>query len=237
MKRDLPLLLLLVGMMTSCRSSLLLKSDFESQTIGSLPEKNIPGEPSGDSILYTREQQPRIRVVASSSASEKALEFNTASAPGLTAHNQWLSFKGVRTNLTQPIYFYYTRIQTGTFDRLMVDIDDGSATTMARMHIERSGRVILVTSFPSGETYEVGTIPPGTMHTIIFTVNVRAGKYNLTIIKSGGNLTATDRPLINSDLLSYANPARPSIHFRYSDTEFSGNKYVLENVYISKKRP
>ncbi|TLU94603.1 hypothetical protein [Dyadobacter sediminis] len=220
----------------SCTTTAILSSKFENYTAETLPAHNIPGDPSGDEITYVTELQPRIRIVNSVGAGQKALRFNQVSAPGLTAHNQWLGFKGISTNLTQPLWFYFTATHSGTGGRLTIDVSDGVANLFARMMINSNGDVIVVRSFPSNEEL-VGNIPPGMSHTIIFTLNLNNGKYNLSILKSGGNILVKDIPVLAENILSYANPSRPAIGFRFEDGSSDTRQYVLEEIFISKKQP
>jgi hypothetical protein len=228
--------LLIGATIMSCKTSAILSSNFESETIGNLPAKNIPGDPSGDAIDYSSELEPRIKVTASASAGEKALTFSEISTPGLTAHNQFLTFKGISTDFTQPMWFLFTATHSGTGERIMIDITDGSAALISRMYIDQSGNLSLVTALP-GTEQAVGNIGAGVLHTIIVSLNLTQKKYNVTVLKSGGNITLTDKPVLVDNILAYANPARPSLHFRFESGASPDRKYVLESVSITKKRP
>lgn len=142
--KNILLLTLISVCFFSCSTSALLTANFESETIGALPAQNIPGAPSGDEITYSTQLEPRIKVVASTSPGEKAVEFSQNTAPGLTSSNQFLGFRGISTNLTQPLYFLYTARQSGTFNALIVDLSDGSGALLARMYIRNTGDVSLV---------------------------------------------------------------------------------------------
>lgn len=228
--------LLIGASIMSCKTSAILTSNFESETIGNLPAKNIPGDPAGDAIDYSSELEPRIKVTASASAGEKALTFSEISTPGLTAHNQFLTFKGISTDFTQPMWFLFTATHSGTGERIMIDITDGSAGLISRMYIDQNGNLSLVTALP-GTEQAVGNIGPGVLHTIIVSLNLAQKKYNVTVLKSGGNITLTDKTILVDNILAYANPARPSLHFRFESGASPSRKYVLESVSITKKKP
>jgi len=228
--------LLSVSLFTSCKTTAILTANFESETVGSLPTKNIPGDPSGDAIDYSVELQPRIRVSNSATAGRKALTFTEIDTPGLTAHNQFLSFQGISTDFTQPMWFFFTGTHSGSGERLTIDITDGSAGMITRMFLTEAGQLSMMTNFTGGEQL-LGNIPAGVSHTIIVTLNLSTRKFNLTVLKSGGNITLTDRPVLLDNVLAYANPARPSVHFRWDDGASASRKYVLEDVNISRKKP
>ncbi len=243
MKTALFSLLLLLGFVsTSCRTSALLNASFESEAIGSRPTRNIPGAPSGDEINFPPDLAESMRIIASSIAGAKALQFSMDYVTDPSAHNsQWLSFRGSETNLIQPLYFYYTAIQPVTFGELVVDLSDGRGGLMARMLIRNDGRVFLSNDY-FGSELEVGTLPLGMSHSVIFTVNVRSGTYNLVILKRGGNLTVNNHPFFRTgesppDPLTFANPAYPTIAFHHSFGRAPHIKYIFESVNISKKQP
>lgn len=224
-----------LSLFTSCRTTAILTSNFESETIGSLPAKDIPGDPVGDAIDYGTELQPRIKVTSSATAGRKALTFTEIATPGLTAHNQFLSFTGKSTDFTQTIWFYFTAVHSGSGERLVIDITDGSAAMIARLFLTAGGQLSMMSDFKGGEQV-LGTIPAGVSHTLVVTLSLSNRKFNLTVLKSGGNITASDKPVL-LDILTYANPARPMLSFRWEDGASDTRKYVLEDVYITRKRP
>ncbi|GLU55966.1 hypothetical protein [Dyadobacter frigoris] len=233
----LVVIFLLACVLTSCRTTAILTETFESDIIGSLPVKDIPGDPAGDQITYEAVLNPRLRITTSATnTGEKALTFSQAPATGLDSRNQFVGFRGSPTSFTQPLWFYYTGTVTGYGSDLMMDITDGTSVIIVRMIITNSGDVTLMRSLP-GEMEWVGNIPPGTSHTTIISLNMNTKKYNLTIIKSGGNIIAKDRPIVFGDLLYYANPAHPSIDFQFNESTFEMRKFIIESVNISRKEP
>lgn len=227
---------LLVSGFTSCKTSSILSSKFESETIGSLPQKDIPGAPSGDEITYSTELQPRIKVTASSFAGQKAVTFSEADASGLTAHNQFLAFRGISTNFSEPLWFVFNGSHSGKGERLLIEIADGSAGMITRMFLDENGRLSQMKGF-TGADEVIGTIPPGTSHTFIVNVDMNAKKFNLSVLQQSGNILIKDQPLLLGNPLSYANPAHPTIAFRWEDGNSPSRKYVIEEVFISRKKP
>ncbi|WP_019940633.1 hypothetical protein [Dyadobacter beijingensis] len=225
-----------VSLFTSCKTTAILTAKFESETVGSLPAKNIPGDPADDAIEYSTELQPRIKVTNSATAGQKAVTFSEINTPGLTAHNQFLSFKGISTDFTQPMWFIFVATHSGSGERLTIDITDGSAAMITRMFITDSGQLSMMTNFTGGEQV-LGNIPAGVQHTIFVTLNLSERKFNLTVLKSGGNITVSDRPVLLDNILAYANPARPMLSFRWDDGASDTRKYVLEEVMITRKKP
>jgi hypothetical protein len=228
--------LLSASLFTACKTTAILTAKFESETVGSLPTKNIPGDPAGDAIEYSTELQPRIKVTNSATAGQKAVTFTEINTPGLTAHNQFLSFRGISTDFTQPMWFIFAGTHSGSGERLTIDITDGSAAMITRMFITDSGQLSMMTNFTGGEQV-LGNIPAGVSHTFFVTLNLSTKKFNLTVLKSGGNITVSDRPVLLDNILAYANPARPMLSFRWDDGASATRKYVLEEVMITRKKP
>jgi hypothetical protein len=239
MKNDhLYALLLLTLTLTSCKTSAILTDTFESEVIGNTPIKDIPGNPAGDEVTFETVLNPRLRITASNnSAGQKALTFSQASATGLNAHNQFLSFRGVSTNFTQPLWFSFIGTLSGLGSDLMVDISDGAAGMIARMYMNENGDVLLDRSLAGAAAELIGNIPPGTIHTVIFTLDMNKKTYNLTIFKTVGNIIAKDRPILLANPLTYANPAHPQISFRFDKANYESRKYTIESVSISRKQP
>ncbi|WP_159467126.1 hypothetical protein [Dyadobacter sp. 3J3] len=230
--------LLLALTVTSCKTSAILTDTFESDVMGTMPIKNIPGSPVGDEVVYEAVLNPRLRITTSNnSAGQKALTFSQAPAPGLDAHNQFLSFRGVSSDFTEPLWFSFIGTLSGTGSDLMIDIADGSAGLIARMYFRNNGNVELDRSLAGTPAELIGNIPPGTIHTIILTLDMNKSSYNLTIFKTVGNILVKDHPLLLGNPLSYANPAHPQISFRFDENNYDDRKYVIESVSISRKKP
>ncbi|MCF0054167.1 hypothetical protein [Dyadobacter sp. CY356] len=231
-------ILLLAGAITSCKTTAVLTETFESDVVGSLPVMNISGAPAGDEVVYEPVLTPRLKVTTSTnSAGQKALTFSQAAATGLTAHNQFLSFRGISTNFTKPLWFSFIGTLSGSGSDLMIDIADGSAGLIARMYFRNNGDVELERSLAGTPAELIGNIPLGTIHTIVFTLDMNKKSFNLTIFKSVGNIIVKDHPLLLENPLAYANPANPQISFRFDEANYDTRKYVIESVSISRKQP
>ncbi|MBE9464828.1 hypothetical protein ACFP1I_17590 [Dyadobacter subterraneus] len=224
--------------LTSCKTTAILTDTFESDVVGNLPIKDIPGAPSGDEVVFETVLNPRLKITTSNnSAGQKALTFSQAPATGLTAHNQFLSFRGISTDFTKPLWFSFVGTLSGSGSDLMIDIADGSAGLIARMYFRNNGDVELERSLAGTPAELIGNIPLGTIHTVVFTLDMNKKTYNLTIFKSVGNILVKDHPLLLENPLAYANPAHPQISFRFDASTFETRKYVIESVNISRKQP
>lgn len=223
---------------TSCKSSKILSATFESDAINNPPAMNIPGDPSGDVIQYNPAIEEQLRVQNSETPGEKALHFINAPVSGsVSGHQRWLGFRGVGTDLTKTIWFTHTAKNVGATNDLLIDVSDGYGHLVARMRIKPNGEVGLAKNMLDLYTDVIGTLAGGG-HTIVFTVNASQLKYNVTIFqKTGGAITATDKPMITENALSFANPAHPTISFQHTNGPNTNHKYIIESVLISKEEP
>ena len=219
----------------SCESSKILTATFEGDAINGLPAKNLPGDPSGDEITYHDAIQPRLKVQNSTISGSKALIFTFNPLPDPnnppTLSQQYLSFKGIGTDLTETIWFTYTGQNNGA--AMLISVSDGHASTMAFMRISPNGDVALADDY----TNVIGSVGNG-VHTVVFTVTTSALKYNVTIIpESGPAITAENKPMVTNNPLFFHNPAHPSIGFLLEGSVPNGNSYAIGSVTISRKKP
>lgn len=222
---------------TSCTS--ILTAKFESDTVGDLPNKTLPGNPSGDEITFISEINGQLEVVASTaSGSGKALQYKGNSiSSSVSGHSAWLGFKAKSSNFANPVTFVWSgrRNFPSSGADLTIDISDGSAVLAARIKIEHDGTVRLVNDIASNAGTAIGTVPNNEQHTFTVTVDLSKGSYNIGILQSSGNINRSDVPLITSNIASFHNPARPTVSFKY-DHYISSFTYTLDEVFINRKK-
>ncbi|HYG37278.1 MAG TPA: hypothetical protein VD908_01610 [Cytophagales bacterium] len=221
----------------SCKSTAILRASFESDAVDSPPATNLQGEPSGDVIQFNPALQPMLVVKNSTTAGEKALHFvNSPLSGDISPSDKWVSFKGINTNLAETIWFTFTASNVSPNGNVLIDVTDGHAHIIARMRIKPDGELGLASDVLDDYTDVIGNVGTGN-HTIVFTCMFSDLKYNVTVFKSSGNITATDKPMIVTNPLHFSNPANPMLSFRHSGATSTNHKYVVENILISRKKP
>jgi len=229
-------LIMLVSLLGwSCKSSKILEATFEGDPINGLPAKDLPGDPSGDAIAYHDAIQPRLKVQNSTISGSKALifTFNPLTNPNNppTLSEQYLSFKGIGTDLTETIWFTYTGQNNGA--AVLISVSDGHANSIAMMRISPNGNVALADDF----TNVIGSVGNG-VHTVVFTTTTSTLKYNVTVFpESGPAITAENKPMITNNPLYFNNPAHPTLGFLHEGSVTTGNSYAIGSVTISRKKP
>ncbi|QQS50114.1 MAG: hypothetical protein IPM71_10970 [Bacteroidota bacterium] len=221
---------------TSCTS--MLSAKFESDTIGSLPDKTLPGNPTGDAMTYVPEIETQLEVIATpANPAQKSLEYKSVSPSGsVGGHSSWLGFRAKSTNFSKAITFVWSAKKefNTTGPDLYIDCSDGSGVVAARIKILANGDVKLVENIATDDGTLVGTIPNGEVHTFMVTVDLPNEKYNLSVLKTSGNITITDHALLNENITLYHNPANPAVSFKY-DTYGIAQQYILDEVFINRK--
>ncbi|HEX5170978.1 MAG TPA: hypothetical protein VFW11_17505 [Cyclobacteriaceae bacterium] len=228
---------LLVTLFAFSNCTSLLSAKFESDTIGNLPNKTLPGNPSGDEILYVAAIETQLEIIATpGSTSNKSLEYQGNSPSGdVSGHSSWVTFKSKSSNFAKPVTFTWAgRIASLTAESLYIDLSDGSGVVAARIRILDDGTVRLVNDIVTGNGTDIGSIGDNVAHTFIVTVNLQTATYNVSVFKSGGNLERLNVPLLTSNVAEYHNPARPTASFNYSGY-ISSNRYILDEIFISRK--
>lgn len=221
----------------SCQSTKVLVAGFEADAVNSPPATSLPGDPSGDVIQFNAAVEPQLKVQNSSIAGSKALHFTNVAIVDPGGHNRWVSFRGIATDLTQPLWFTHTGQNSGVMRDVFIDVSDGHGHLMARMRIKPNGEVGLATTLVDNYSDVIGNIG-SQVHTIVFSTTASTLKYNVTILKtSGPAITAENKPMITENVLSFNNPAHPSLSFRHSDAAGSGDLYAIGSVTISRKKP
>jgi hypothetical protein len=220
----------------SCSTSKILSATFEGDAVGALPAINPPEDPSGDAIEFNTGIAPRLRVQNSTISGSKALFFthnSLTSPPPRTA--EWLTFKGIETDLTQTLWYTYVGQNMGT--AVSIDLTDGHANLIARMRISSNGDVGLARTIEDAAYSDViGNVGTGT-HTVVFTTTTSSLRYNVNIYKEGAPaIIAENRPMITTNPLSFNNPARPSLSFIHNGSP-DGHSYVIGLVEILRNRP
>jgi hypothetical protein len=229
--------ILLLFVLSGCTNKLTAK--FESDPIDGLPNKTLPGNPSGDALNYVSELETQLKIIATpSKPSSKSLEYRSVSPSGdVPASNLWINFSAQSTNFAKPITFLWSaqKVFNSGGSHMLIDCTDGSATIAARIRIENNGNVILINDLLTGNGDNIGTIPNNEDHTFLIRVDLANGVYNVSILKESGNLSRNGHALLTEDVLLFHNPANPTVSFRYEEfTSSSSQRYIFDDLYIDR---
>jgi hypothetical protein len=215
----------------SCERPPLLRTDFPSETVGAPPRLDIPGPPEGDSIIIGSLIEDQVLITTFPSDTLKALRL----PGGRSGHRNFVAFRGVRSNLREPVFFVvHGRLRGGD---LTIDLSDGFGNPFARAVVAGSAnQVKIVRSFEDFQEEVVGEFNQNHQRVLlIFSVNPRDLTYNISVYSHPGPVrpvAVNGIPTITRDALSFANPARPQARLTLSSGEF-----LIESVQILRRRP
>lgn len=230
-------IIVVAGWLTlSC--SKILDASFEADAVSNPPATDLPGSPAGDVIEFHAALEPQLEVQSSDISGSKALYFTNFSSTLPPVSQRYLNFKGIATDLTETLWFTHTAENMGS--EMAIDVSDGHGHLIARMHIRFDGQVGLATTLADPYTDVIGNIGSG-KYTVIFTTFPSTLKYNVSILKeTGPAITAENRPMITENVLSFNNPAHPTLtflHYSLTPGVGLGTTYAIGSVSISRKEP
>lgn len=222
----LPVLVLVAMAASGCRSVFIMKSTFESETVGAAPASNIPGTPSGDRYAY-----------AGGGAAPIVFRDNTFSP---TALSSWARFVNV-TATDQTMTFTSQTYPASTYPRIwgywtgdVVSEVSGAVFTVALGDL--GGNNACTLELRDGNYHFAGSVlgpyTQGGSHTVVFTADNAARSCEVQVFQRGGNLTAsTTYPgLLTGN--------QRQLQFRYVPTPSGGTAtYGIDAAYISREAP
>lgn len=227
----------------SCSTNKLLTADFESDTVGNLPDQSLPGDPVGDSMTcyqsantaYSGAYRVIERVGGTSGRTEKWLQI--VGNVGSTYEPRIVHFIPKTASLDNPVFTvswkgaiqhptansafdmaFYSGAFTGgqLFFSLTFKRETYRGEQVSSIYLRENG-----SDQDDGEL--IGRVRPDAPHSINVFINTEAGRF--TILGSG--LPVTIERAIPSRI---TNVREPRISMSYSES--GGGAYQLENIQI-----
>ena len=223
-------------LMSSCNTTTILSANFNNDDLGREPMRDIPGDPTGDMIIYRPEVASTVRIVATTGTA-KGLRFSEGPLPwDLSGHLSALSFKCVSTNFAKPITF--TWVATPNGGRMpRIDFSDGS-NLLASLKVN-GGRLLAITSIDGSSSIDIGPLPDSEKHNFFVSVNLQRNSYSVSVVGNPHgtfNLRREGLPLLIAPL-EVRNPAEPTLSFNfheYGSTGSSSVYYTFDSIVILK---
>lgn len=237
-------LFIALTLLGACNLRNLLVANFESDQINALPDKTLPGDPSGDAITFDDAIRSRLRVVATSgNPGEKSLQFSQNALPNdISGHLTWLSFKGAASDFEHTVQFTWAATMALNNSTVLISVTDGNSVPLVNLEI-RNNSIYMLDHYNSEPTY-LGAI--SAKHTVLLVVKMRPTQsvWNINVFNEGiPQVSRTDIPLFSpaagtsTNLGDVANPANPTLSFNFrSDGNFSCNDctYAIDILGITR---
>jgi len=225
------------------QTDLLLSADFETDNIGYLPDKSLPGLPIGDELKYLNTNS--LEIVNSPFADGQKALLDKTDGKTIEYIGRSSSFSGVVTigwngqlvnwqNNGQVVYAEITNGQGNIVVKFAIAGQQVFNQNITDAFDSYQGGDLLGTPFPSG----LGDA--ATNHTVIIDINYAQKTFDLNI--TGKNLNPkifkfTDLPVYNPNLAFPVN-GRPTLKIKaYQSNNSSGeiHGYIIDRLSINKK--
>lgn len=234
-----------LALLSACNLSNLLVANFESDQINALPDKTLPGDPSGDAITFDDAIRSRVKVVATSgNPSQKSLQFSqNALLNDISGHLTWLGFKGAASDFEHTVQFTWAATMALNSSTLLISVTDGYSVPLVNLEIRNNSIYMLDHNNPQVSTY-LGAI--SAKHTVLLVIKMRPTQsvWNINVFNEGiPQVSRPDTPLFSptagtsTNLGDVANPANPTLTFNFrSDGNFSCNDctYAIDILGITR---
>ncbi len=211
--------------LTSC-GPLIFSANFDADSVGSAPNPNPPGEPSGDEI----KGNCGITVVNNSTIGSKSMRFYNApncsfklmwfESDNVPSSNKFLNYSFIGTPESTNHKAFHISFSGGHFESAFdIKFEDGNLLLTDGVHNEHA----------------IGTYSANEKQTFLVGINRDTNEYALNIYKASGNISLQNRPVKSatfwgkSAYLLYA-------FYDIDDTSNAEAGYVFDDVKINKEK-
>jgi hypothetical protein len=216
--------------LSGCASGTLLSAKFDADSVGSAPNKSLPGSPAGDEIYLADPSNAsnQVRVVNSGALASKSLRYSNVNMP---VNSRYVGFLSKQTALPANQKFRAIWVARPNLDgsgsALDVWLGDSHFKSLAALRLD-AGQVLLRTS--NAPQYEsIGSFSETENHTVIITVDKQTQQYSIVMMP--GSVLSGWRPVLNADAL---NTERPTLYLHFGENASSSRNYVIDNIAIEK---
>lgn len=242
MKTLISLALVLMVILSACNQRQLLQSNFESDVIGSAPNKSLPGDPIGDTIIYVRELTRRLRVDVAPDLEGKALFYSgrRSGDPSLPGHDNWVSFVGAPTTSKKNLTISWNGRFSGFTDpsqKVLIDITNGAGVVMVRLQIYNDGRVYAERDFVGGAARLIGTINTAAWNYFIVNADPMTRKFRILIVRErGDNIQRENLAFLDyGNTVNFGESMRPAISYQIDDSAGETSRCIVDGIVIRQK--
>ncbi len=236
--------------LAGCSSDAVFRDDFTTETLGTRPSDNPPGDPVGDTIYSSDGLSPvagQLTVVDDPDLGSRAVRYANVATP---VWYRYLGFMGAPVALSDSERYWALWYGVAEFDfggsDLRVWLGDGHFGAVAALVFKANGTLQLQTGTGSGAssgslpTYEtLGTVTEGQPHTVIWSVNRTTEEYAVALFQPSGHLASGHlasglRPVLDTGPLD---TERPTLYRWYEDNANGSGDYVIDGIRILFEEP
>lgn len=218
--------------LTGCGTPI-LRANFDTNSLGTHPGPELPGEPVGDSFYLSAPTSGSAVVVAAPEGlSGRSLRYRH-SAP--MAYSRFLGFGGKEVSASSQQYWAVWNAIPQLTPNVPLDvwIGDGHFGTMGKIRFLNS-QVLVATDVNGTSFAPIGPFTNGRVHTVVMKVDKPSATYRISVL--GGE------PAVNTGTRAVLTPAtltstRPYVYLWFGSDGVSASTYTVDNVLITEACP
>ena len=224
--------LALVSSLAGCGSAI-LRANFETNALGTVPASELPGEPVGDFFYLSDPTSGSVTVItAPAGLTGKSLSYRD-SAPH--SYSRFLGFMGKETAPSVQQYWAVWGGVPQLTGNAVLDIWIGDGHFSSWGAIRLTGGQVLVANDASGNSFTpIGSYTNGRRQTVVMKVDKAAGTYAIMVLGGPTAVTTGTRPVITPATLS---ATRPTVYFWFSSEAPSSSAYAIDDMLMTEACP
>lgn len=218
-------------LLTGCGTPI-LRANFDTNTLGTHPPPELPGDPVGDSFyLSSPSSGSAVVVTAPAGLSGRSLRYQHT-AP--QSYNRFLGFGGKEVSASSLQYWAVWSAIPQLTPNVPLDVWMGNG------HFESFGTIrflnnqVLVATDNRGGFAPVGSFTNGRVHTVVVKVDKPSGTYRISVLGGEAPVNTGTRPVLTPAALS---TTRPYVYLWFGSDGVSASTYTVDNVLITEACP
>ena len=211
----------------------ILRANFESDALGSVPAPELPGDPVGDTFYLSSPTSGSVVVVAAPAGlTGRSLNYRH-NVP--TSYSRFVGFMGKETSPSvQQFWAIWNGVPQLT-DQVPLDIWIGDGHFQSFGAIRLQGGQVLVANDTTGRNFSpIGAYTPGRMHTVLMKVDKPSSSYVISVLGGPTSVTTGTRPVLTPSALT---ATRPVVYFWYPSDGTSTSTYTIDNMLMTEACP
>jgi len=215
--------------LSSCSS--LLSANFNTDTPGSAPDPSLPGEPSGDALIFTAPFGDHLEIVNLPAFPSKALKFKNLES-GRETNRGGIIFQANSTNFKKPLTFTWAGAKFGTGSVLNITLGLSPSFVMANLQIDNSGDLSLLTL--SGTTL-LGRLRPEKKYSFVVSFSPSDRNFTITVV-GRGEPTIRESGISFFTTSDFPSSIRPTFGMKFDNENVNPEHYyILDDLVIAIK--
>ncbi|WP_209066113.1 hypothetical protein [Croceivirga sp. JEA036] len=212
-------------MMTSC-GPLIFSANFNADNLGSAPNPNPPGEPSGDEI----KGNCGITVVDNATIGSKSMRFYNE--PNCSFKLMWFESDNVPSSNKFLNYSFLGTPESTNHKTFHISFSGGHFESAFDIKF-KDGHLLLTDG--AYNEHVIGTYTANEKQTFLVGINRETNEYALNIYKESGNINLQNRP-VKSDTFWGKSAYLLYVYYDVDDTSNAAAGYVFDDVKINKEK-